>query len=145
MDNLQYKNVVVAVDGSKASEKAFKKSVSIAKRNHSRLIIAHVVDTRTYALAEAYERTLIEHAENHAKEIVNRYAEDAKTGGVENLVRCVEYGSPKVKIPKEIAKTFEADLIICGATGMNAVERLLMGSVSEGIARHATCDVLVVR
>ncbi len=145
MDNMDYNNVIIAVDGSEVSEKAFKKSVNIAKRNKSRLVVAHVIDTRTYALAEAYERTLIEHAENHAKEIVDRYAEQAKSAGVENIVRCVEYGSPKVKIPKEIAQTFEADLIVCGATGMNAVERFLMGSVSEGIARHATCDVLIVR
>ncbi|HEX6594636.1 MAG TPA: universal stress protein [Bacillota bacterium] len=142
---MDYNNVIIAVDGSEVSEKAFKKSVNIAKRNKSRLVVAHVIDTRTYALAEAYERTLIEHAENHAKEIVDRYAEQAKSAGVENIVRCVEYGSPKVKIPKEIAQTFEADLIVCGATGMNAVERFLMGSVSEGIARHATCDVLIVR
>ncbi|HHQ0107144.1 TPA: universal stress protein, partial [Listeria monocytogenes] len=38
-----------------------------------------------------------------------------------------------------------ADLIMCGATGLNAVERLLIGSVSEYIIRHSPCDVLVVR
>ena len=34
---------------------------------------------------------------------------------------------------------------MCGATGLNAVERFLIGSVSEHITRHARCDVLVVR
>ena len=47
--------------------------------------------------------------------------------------------------PKDLAKKFEADLIICGATGMNAVERFLIGSVSESITRYAKCDVLVIR
>jgi nucleotide-binding universal stress UspA family protein len=32
-----------------------------------------------------------------------------------------------------------------GATGLNAVERLFIGSVSESVIRNATCDVLVVR
>ena len=32
-----------------------------------------------------------------------------------------------------------------GATGLNAVERLFIGSVSEYVIRNATCDVLVVR
>ncbi len=32
-----------------------------------------------------------------------------------------------------------------GATGLNAVERLLIGSVTEYVTRTATCDVLVVR
>ena len=32
-----------------------------------------------------------------------------------------------------------------GATGLNAVERLFIGSVSEYVIRNASCDVLVVR
>ncbi len=32
-----------------------------------------------------------------------------------------------------------------GATGLNAVERLLIGSVTEYVTRTADCDVLVVR
>ncbi|EPC76844.1 Putative universal stress protein, partial [Lacticaseibacillus paracasei subsp. paracasei Lpp71] len=37
------------------------------------------------------------------------------------------------------------DLIMIGATGLNAVERLLIGSVTEYVTRNALCDVLVVR
>jgi len=36
-------------------------------------------------------------------------------------------------------------LIIVGATGLNAVERFLIGSVSESVARYSKCDVLIVR
>ncbi|MCP6726407.1 universal stress protein [Klebsiella pneumoniae] len=38
-----------------------------------------------------------------------------------------------------------ADLIMIGATGLNAVERILIGSVTEYVTRMAICDVLVVR
>lgn len=34
---------------------------------------------------------------------------------------------------------------MCGSTGLNAVERFIIGSVSEAIVRHSECDVLVVR
>lgn len=142
---MKYKNIIVAVDGSEAAEKAFKKSIAIAKLNDARLILAHVVDSRTFATAEAYDRTLAERADEYAKELLDSYVDNAKAAGLKDLVRCVEYGSPKVKIAKDIAKQFEADLIICGATGMNAVERFLIGSVSENITRYAKCDVLVVR
>ncbi|MCJ0931762.1 universal stress protein [Virgibacillus halodenitrificans] len=142
---MEYKHIVVAVDGSEASEKAFKKSLDIVKRNNARLILAHVVDSRTFATAEAYDRTLAERAEEYAKDLLDNYVEHAKAADIKNLVRCVEYGSPKVKIAKEIAQDFEADLIICGATGMSAVERFLIGSVSESITRYANCDVLVIR
>ena len=39
----------------------------------------------------------------------------------------------------------EVDLILVGATGLNAFERLLVGSSSEYILRHAKVDLLVVR
>ncbi|RYG74920.1 universal stress protein [Lentibacillus lipolyticus] len=143
--DFEYKQIVVAVDGSEASEKAFKKALNIVQRNNARLILAHVIDSRTFATAEAYDRTLAERAEEYAKDLLDNYAENAKVAGITNLVRCVEYGSPKVKIAKDIAESFEVDLIICGATGMGAVERFLIGSVSESITRHASCDVLVVR
>ncbi|GAB3065291.1 universal stress protein [Virgibacillus ainsalahensis] len=142
---MKYTNIVVAVDGSEAAEKAFSKSLNIAKRNNARLILAHVVDARTFATAEAYDRTLAERSETYAKELLDDYVAKAKTAGIDNLVQSIEYGSPKVKIAKDIAKDFNSDLIICGATGMNAVERFLIGSVSENITRYATCDVLVVR
>ncbi|ASN04987.1 universal stress protein [Virgibacillus necropolis] len=143
--DFEYKDIVVAVDGSDASEIAFKKSLDIAKRNNARLILAHVVDSRTFATAEAYDRTLAERAEDYAQELVDGYMTKARSAGVNDIVRCIEYGSPKVKIAKEIAPSVNADLIICGATGMNAVERFFIGSVSENITRYAQCDVLVVR
>lgn len=142
---MKYNQIIVAVDGSEASEKAFKQSLEIAKQNEARLILTHVVDSRTFATAEAYDRTLAERAEEYAKELLDGYVTNAEEAGLTNLVRVVEYGSPKVKIAKDIAEDFKADLIICGATGMNAVERFLIGSVSESIARYAPCDVLIVR
>jgi nucleotide-binding universal stress UspA family protein len=142
---MEYNNIVVAVDGSEAAEKAFKKSIEIAKRNDARLILAHVVDSRTFATAETYDRSLAERAEEYAKELLNNYVNNAKDAGVSDVIQCIKYGSPKVKISKSIAKDYNADLIICGATGLNAVERFIIGSVSESITRHSTCDVLVVR
>src|SRR5690606_7448455 len=119
---MTYKNIIVAVDGSEAAEKAFNKSIEVAKQNEARLILTHVVDSRTFATAEAYDRTLAERAEKYAKELLTEYIEKAKNAGLTDVVRCIEYGSPKVKIPKDIVENFDADLIVCGATGLNAVE-----------------------
>ncbi|GGA82187.1 universal stress protein [Ornithinibacillus halotolerans] len=143
--NTEYKNILVAIDGSKASENAFNKALDIVKRNNAHLIIAHVIEYRSFAYADSYNGTLAEQAEEYAKDLVDSYVESATEVGITNISRCIEYGSPKVKITKDIPKLFEIDLIICGATGMNAVERFLIGSVSEGITRYAPCDVLVVR
>lgn len=142
---MKYENVVIAVDGSKASEKAFNKSVGIAKANDAKLIIAYIVDTRTFATAEAYDKSLSERAEKYARDLLNEYVENAKEAGIQDVELVLKYGSPKVAISKEVAPENDADLIVIGATGLNAVERFLIGSVSESVARYAKCDVLIVR
>ena len=48
-------------------------------------------------------------------------------------------------LAKDIPNKYHVDLIVVGQTGMNVVERWMMGSVSEHIIRHAPCDVLIVR
>lgn len=45
----------------------------------------------------------------------------------------------------ERAKAIRADLIVVGAKGHSAIERILLGSVSDYVARHADCDVMVIR
>ena len=142
---IEYKNILVAIDGSQEAEWAFKKSIDIAKRNNAKLLLAHVIDTRTFATVEAYDRTITERADQFASELLENYQKMAVNAGIADVDYVIEFGSPKVKIPKDIAKNNNCDLIICGATGLNAVERFFIGSVSEHITRYAPCDVLVIR
>jgi nucleotide-binding universal stress UspA family protein len=56
-----YKSIIVAVDGSKEAEYAFRKSIDIAKRNkNSQLSIVNVIDTRSF---EAFDRSIVDHAQ----------------------------------------------------------------------------------
>lgn len=142
---LQYSQILVAVDGSKESEWAFKKAVAIADRNSATLNLVNIIDTRSYAAVEAYDRSIAERAQTFAIELLEEYKLKAEAEGIKNVKIIVEYGSPKTMISRDLSKKIEADLIICGATGLNAVERFLIGSVSENIVRSAKCDVLVVR
>ncbi|MGB7346946.1 MAG: universal stress protein [Pirellulaceae bacterium] len=45
----------------------------------------------------------------------------------------------------DVAKRISADLIVLGAVGHSMVSRMLLGSVSDRVATHAECSVLVVR
>src|SRR5690606_29283848 len=107
--------------------------------------ICHIIDTKAFSIVEAYDTTVIRRAEKFAEELVHSLQKTATEAGVVDVNCIVDNGSPKVKIVKEIVPKNNVDLIICGATGLNAVERFFMGSVSEHITRYAACDVLVVR
>ena len=58
--SLIYNQIIVAVDGSKESEWAFKKAVEIAKRNDANLNLVNIIDTRSYSAVEAYDRSIAE-------------------------------------------------------------------------------------
>ncbi len=140
----KHANILVAVDGSDSAEVAFSKAVDIAIQDQASLLIAHVIDTRNFSTFELYD-IATERAEDFGKRLLKEYEEKAAMAGLTDVKTVIEYGSPKAKISRKIAPQHDIDLIVCGATGMNRVERLLMGSVSEHITRNAACDVLVVR
>ena len=140
-----YENILVAVDGSKGSNAAFHKSLHIAKRNNSTLHIVNVIDTSMVTTIPGYEDSLLKEYTKFAEDLLQAHKTIAESFGVININLILEYGSPKAIIPKAIVEKVNADLIVCGANGLNALERFLVGSVSKHIVQSAICDVLVVR
>lgn len=141
----QYKQILVPVDGSYEAELAFKKGVSVAVRNDAALHLIHVIDTRAFQNISSFDTSMVEQVTDTAKETLDKYVQEAKAAGLQNIDYSIEYGAPKTVIAKEIPENLNIDLIMIGATGLNAVERLLIGSVTEYVTRTALCDVLVVR
>lgn len=141
----QYQRIMVAVDGSSESELAFKKAVNVAQRNNSELVLAHVIDTRAFQTVSSFDGMLAEQATEMAKQTLKDYEDYARKNQVTEVKTVIEYGSPKPIIAKQLPEDNQIDLIMIGATGLNAVERIFIGSVSEYVIRHASCDVLVVR
>jgi nucleotide-binding universal stress UspA family protein len=45
----------------------------------------------------------------------------------------------------QAANELSADLIVVGSRGHGRLEESLLGSVSDAVARHARCSVLIVR
>lgn len=146
----KYRNIMVAVDGSEEAERAFKEGVAIAKRNDSRLFVAHVSDTRTLRSFPNFDSPIsnteyMDQAHRAAEATLNEYKKWAQDRGLSNIETILKFGSPKAEIAKNIPTEYDIDLILLGATGLNAVERILIGSVSEYVVRNAPCDVLIVR
>jgi len=140
-----YNTIMVAVDGSEAAEVAFKKAANVALRNHGKLLLVHIIDLRAFQSVASFDGVLAEQAEELAKTTLKGYVDEANKLGLEDIETVIEYGSPKAIIAKELPEKYKVDLIMLGATGLNAIERLFVGSVSEYVIRHAPCDVLIVR
>ena len=141
----EYNKILVAIDGSDESEQAFKKAIQVTKRNNAILYIAHIIDIRAFESVSSFDENLAEEATRVARDTLNNYLDYGKEHGVEDIQTIIEYGAPKTVIAKQLQKDYNIDLIMLGATGLNAMERILIGSVSSYVARQAKCDVLIVR
>jgi nucleotide-binding universal stress UspA family protein len=56
----------------------------------------------------------------------------------------VRVGHPATLID-QVAQEWRAELIVVGSHGRGGLGRVLLGSISEAVVRHAACPVLVVR
>lgn len=139
----QYKHIQVSVDGSKEADLAFSKAVALAKKNDAVLEILHVIDTRSFQNVSSFDSAMVEQVSADAKDKLEEYYARAQKAGVQDVHYSIEFGSPKTIIGHEFPTKHHIDLIVVGATGLNAVERLLIGSVTEYVTRTADCDVLV--
>ncbi|GAA3628432.1 universal stress protein [Lactobacillus hamsteri] len=141
----QYQHIQVSVDGSKEADLAFSKAAAIAKRNHASLDILHVIDTRSFQNVSSFDSAMVEQVSSDAKKRMEEYSDRAKKAGISEVHYSIEFGSPKTIIAHDFPSKHNIDLIVVGATGLNAVERLLIGSVTEYVTRTANCDVIVCR
>jgi len=145
---VEFKNIVVATDGSKYSAAAASEAIGIAKRNNSMLTIISVVPaefaTPTDIEIAMSQREHIAEKEMHvAEQNAKMVKEAAQKEGV--TVRAFVMSGKPADAIIETAKDKSADLIILGSHGRTGLEKLLMGSVAERVIILSPCAVLVVK
>lgn len=127
------RTVLCPVDFSDASERAMIHSAEKYSKE-AELVILHVGSPAT----SDYDTMLKEHLHRFS-----RYSGELSDFGC-NARFAVEYGSPAETIIS-YAKTNGIDLIVMGSHGENNIHRLLVGSTTETVMRHAPCPVLVYK
>lgn len=140
----EYKRIVVAVDGSQTAEKAFRKAVEVAKLNEATLYVVHVIDTSSMRMFDMLYQNMYDLVHEHAKVLLEGYELVAQEAGLQAIEKVVIKGTPKSVLTKQLGDIADADLIVCGKTGVGEIEEFLIGSTTEAIVRHAKCDVLIV-
>lgn len=140
--------ILLATDGSEDAELALETAVDLTNNTSSEL---HVITVggeyhptiETSAQPELLEETLRE-LERGAKEILERPVNKIEEAGGKVTQHHLRMGNPAEAIVGQ-ADEMNAGLIVVGSRGLGGIRRALMGSVSDSVARHAHCPVLVVR
>lgn len=140
-----YKKVLVGLDGSVESIEAFDKAIIAAKKSDAELLLANVIELRSFQALSIYDADGESDHEKGTKILLEEFAQEAHDAGIKKVSTLIEYGSPKVMMATKIPESQNVDLIIVGATGMSYLERIVVGSVASYIVSHAPCDTLIVR
>ena len=130
--------ILLAYDGGDASQRALGTAAELAKALGASVSVVSVVPTHGGRLG----MDPWDDSEVHAKELVEARTLLRERGIEAQLLEPI--GEPAATIER-IAREGEYDTIVIGSRGLNALERVLQGSVSEHVATHAETTVVIAR
>jgi nucleotide-binding universal stress UspA family protein len=136
------RRILLATDLSSASASATDQALELARDLGAELLVVSVIDPTTQLSVGPVPARMDQRRaarEVAAQALVLR----GRRAGV-SVSFLVWEGEPGPAIV-EAAVAEQADLVVAGTRGRNRVERLVLGSVSDHLVRHAPCPVLVVR
>ncbi len=145
-----FKHILLATDGSSASEHAAAMAVGLARTHGAKLTALYAVDPYPYVgLGEVNPmgfQAYMSAAQEHAASAHARVAALCSEGGaaVPLDARLVEDVSAASGIV-QAAQAEGADLIVVGSHGRTGIARLMLGSVAAKVVAESPVPVLVLR
>jgi nucleotide-binding universal stress UspA family protein len=143
-----YTRILVAVDGSNTSRRAFEGALNLAAKLGATLRAFYAVEnTPMYFDAPGYDPSvlrnrLVEQGKELTAELSAAMHEHGVTGDI-----TVGEASSLEDVPSlvlQAAAEFNAELIVMGTHGRRGMQRLILGSVAERCVRQSTLPVLLI-
>jgi nucleotide-binding universal stress UspA family protein len=142
--------ILLALDDTKSSAGTTDALIAQGKTENTEVRVLHAVEPFPVTLANRmgsgespdFVAARLEQRER-AKELLARAAKKLRSAGFK-VTTLVKEGDARDVILNH-AERWHADVIIVGSHGRKGLDRFLMGSVSEAVARHARCSVEIVR
>ncbi|QER67209.1 universal stress protein [Paucilactobacillus nenjiangensis] len=146
----KYSNVLVGIDGSKQSEMALNKAISIAAQNGAILSLLSVINGERFPNTSTVgygfiDRSVYDSSVSEMEKKLAEYKKTALAAGVKDVVTDVKIGNAKVELGNDYPQDNDVDLIVVGATGLNFIGRMIVGSTAAYVIRESPCDVIVVK
>jgi nucleotide-binding universal stress UspA family protein len=142
--------ILLAVDGSESSQAGTQALASQMRPEVAEVLVLRVVEPLIFSIppqmAPGYtpeQDEILKEQFRHAQKSVNQASQALRAAGFSANTRIVEAEARTGILG--IAAEWRADLIVLGSHGRKGLQRFLLGSVAEFVARHAHCSVWIVR
>lgn len=137
-------SMLVAVDDSDMSKEVAKEAARIALERNAHVVLLSIVPDSTGGFGEIdsgyIERQDKEFQRLHS-DLIDSYF---KPSGGTLIESKVLHGDPSEKIV-QYSNEMNADLVVVGTRGRGRLASTLLGSVSQHVANHSGCSVLIVK
>jgi nucleotide-binding universal stress UspA family protein len=143
--------ILVAMDGSESSLRAYEYASFLAKQCDAALLIVNIFDAFERIsskikeeLGEVAKQIEAEGGTAITLQMLDDYKSQAKDSGIKEVKTLIREGNAAAEI-LHIADEEMADTIVIGSTGINTLKEFLLGGVSHKVIHHAKCPVTIVR
>jgi len=140
-----FSKILVPIDGSENSKRAFNYALYLSKNLKGEITILHVADAPPTVHVQS-QKVLDELLQKYSKareKVFDEYRELAQKEEIEVKTKVI-FGDSGQEIVK-FSLEEEFDVIVIGNRGMGHLKEMVMGSVSSKVVHDAKCPVLLVK
>ena len=136
------KTIVVATDLEGRSEAALEYARKLAGAYGARIILAHGTDPVEFAAVDSIPGRVLRRMPEQARAALNEMAADLIREGIHSHSE-IRQGAV-VQMLLDVARQYEAGLIVIGTRGRHGAGPIAVGSITEELVRKSPCPVLAV-
>lgn len=156
-----FSRILVAVDRSELSQGVFQKAVQVAKAMQAQMMILHVLSQEEPGAPEPPMILGVDYSSTISADLWQSYREQCAIfeqnqidylrslvgKAAEHGIRAeysLNYGNPG-RVICDLARSWDADLVVVGRRGHSGLSELFLGSVSNYVLHRAPCSVLTIQ
>jgi nucleotide-binding universal stress UspA family protein len=136
------KTIVVATDLESSSDAALEYARKLAAGYGSRIVLTYTMDPLSYAAVEAVPGRILRRLPHEARSVLDRMSAELSQEGIHSHSEICQGAVSEMLL--EVARQYEAGLIVVGTHGQEGAGAIAVGSVVEKLVRSAHCPVLAV-
>ena len=144
---MTFENILVPYDGSVQSLRAFNKAIELSKQHNSHIKVVSCLDLGNlggWYIDKRINKDIMRKAKKITEGLFSKLDGIAKKNDVSVDFKIIESNNT-VKSIILFTKSKKIDLVIMGSSGRGSFDKILLGSVSNGVVQKAKCPVLIIK
>ncbi|MDH3696587.1 MAG: universal stress protein [Nitrosopumilus sp.] len=142
-----FQNILVPFDLSTQSTRAFKVALDLAKNYNSKVTLLTCLEGDAWQ-HKFYDSRADAELLKKQKKVTEKYLEKLESLADKNNVAIKSQILKSKSVVNDIvtfAKSRKYDLIVIGSHGRTGFDKLLLGSVANGVSQKSSCPILIVK